>query len=276
VAHTILNDILILLTVAIVLVTLFRRIGLPAILAYLCVGLVAGPHGFGWLVFDEVILFLGELGIVFLLFSIGLEFSLPLLLSLRRYLLGVGSLQVIGGTLAGFTIAQAFGVGWQAALVFGAATALSSTAIVLSQLAEQHELQERHGRLSVGILLFQDLAAVPFLVIIPLLADTEGSIGAPLVLALLKGAVAFTAIWLIGRRLLPRLLHGVTRTASRELFTLTVLFLALATAWLTRLFGLSLAMGHSWPGRCSVRPSTGTRSRAMRGRSATCCSVCSS
>ena len=126
---------------------------------------------------------------------------------------------------------------------FGAATALSSTAIVLSQLAEQHELQERHGRLSVGILLFQDLAAVPFLVIIPLLADTEGSIGAPLVLALSKGAVAFTAIWLIGRRLLPRLLHGVTRTASRELFTLTVLFLALATAWLTQLFGLSLAMG---------------------------------
>ena len=243
VAHTVLNDILILLAVAIVTVTLFRRLGLPAILGYLCVGLIAGPHGLGWLVFDDVILFLGELGIVFLLFSIGLEFSLPLLLSLRRYLLGVGSLQVAGGTIAGFMIAQAFGVDWRAALVFGAATALSSTAIVLTQLAEQNELQKRHGRLSVGILLFQDLAAVPFLVIIPLLAVEGGSLGAPLALALLKGAIAFTLIWFIGRRLLPRLLHSVSSAASHELFTLTVLFLALATAWLTQWFGLSLALG---------------------------------
>ncbi|MCB1802177.1 MAG: cation:proton antiporter [Gammaproteobacteria bacterium] len=241
--HVVLNDILILLSVAIVTVALFRRLGLPAILGYLCVGLVAGPHGLGWLVFDEVILFLGELGIVFLLFSIGLEFSLPLLLSMRRYLLGIGGIQVAGGTLAGFLIAQSFGVDWRGALVLGAATALSSTAIVLTQLAEQNELQERHGRISVGILLFQDLAAVPFLVIIPLLAERSASLTLPLTLALLKGAVAFVLIWFAGRRLLPSLLHGITRAGSRELFTLTVLFLALATAWLTGLFGLSLAMG---------------------------------
>ena len=105
--HTVLNDILILLAVAIVMVALFRRLGLPAILGYLSVGLLAGPYGFGWLVFDDMIVFLGELGIVFLLFSIGLEFSLPLLLSMRRYLLGVGSVQVAIGTLAGFLIAQA-------------------------------------------------------------------------------------------------------------------------------------------------------------------------
>jgi CPA2 family monovalent cation:H+ antiporter-2 len=241
--HTVLKDVLILLTVAIVTVTLFRRLGLPAILGYLCVGLIAGPHGFGWLEFDEVTLFLGELGIVFLLFSIGLEFSLPLLLSMRRYLLGVGGVQVTGGTLAGFLVANAFGVPWQGALVLGAATALSSTAIVLTQLAEQHELQERHGRLAVGILLFQDLAAVPFLVIIPLLANSDAALAGPLAMALVKGTVAFILIWFIGRRLLPRLLHNVTRAASAELFTLTVLFLALATAWLTELFGLSLAMG---------------------------------
>lgn len=241
--HAVLTDILILLAVAIVTVTLFRRLGLPAILGYLCVGLVAGPHGFGWLVFDDTTRFLGELGIVFLLFSIGLEFSLPLLLSLRRYLLGVGSIQVAGGTLAGFVIARAFDVDWQAALVLGAATALSSTAIVLTQLGEQRELQERHGRLAVGILLFQDLAAVPFLVIIPLLASAGETLAVPLALALLKGAIAFVLIWFLGRRLLPRLLHNVSRAASRQLFTLTVLFLALATAWLTALFGLSLAMG---------------------------------
>jgi CPA2 family monovalent cation:H+ antiporter-2 len=234
---------LILLAVAIVTVTLFRRLGLPAILGYLSVGLIAGPYGFGWLVFDDVILFLGELGIVFLLFSIGLQFSLPLLLSMRRYLLGIGSVQVAGGTLAGFLIAQAFGVDWRGALVFGAAAALSSTAVVLTQLSEQNELQERHGRLAVGMLLFQDLAAVPFLVIIPLLANTAASLAVPLVLALLKGTLAFVVIWYLGRRLLPSLLHGITRAGSRELFTLTVLFLALATAWLTEMSGLSLAMG---------------------------------
>lgn len=241
--HSVLNDILILLAVAIVMVTVFRRLGLPAILGYLSVGLIAGPSGFGWLVFDDVILFLGELGIVFLLFSIGLEFSLPLLLSMRRYLLGVGSVQVAGGTLAGFLIATGFGVDWRAALVYGAAAALSSTAIVLTQLAEQNELQERHGRLAVGILLFQDLAAVPFLVIIPLLADSSASPLAPLTWALAKGVLAFLLIWFLGRRLLPSLLHGVSRAGSRELFTLLVLFLALATAWLTELAGLSLAMG---------------------------------
>ena len=242
-AHTILSDVLILLAVAIVTVTIVRRLGLPAILGYLCVGLIAGPHGFGWLAFDDVIRFFGELGIVFLLFSIGLEFSLPLLLSLRRYLLGTGSIQVAGGTLAGFIIARAFGVEWPGALVLGAATALSSTAIVLTQLGEQHELQERHGRLALGILLFQDLAAVPFLVIIPLLAGDAERLAMPLALALLKGGIAFVVIWFVGRRLLPRLLHGVTRAASRELFTLTVLFIALMTAWLTAVSGLSLAMG---------------------------------
>jgi CPA2 family monovalent cation:H+ antiporter-2 len=241
--HALLEDILILLGVAVFTVTLVRRLGLPAILGYLAVGLIAGPHGLGWLVFDEVIRFLGELGIVFLLFSIGLEFSLPLLLTLRRYLLGVGSIQVVGGTLAGFAIAQTFGIDWPGALVLGAATALSSTAIVLTLLGEQGELKERHGRLAVGILLFQDLAAVPFLVIIPLLAAEREALAVPLLLALLKGAVAFVLIWYIGRRLLPRLLHGVSRAASRELFTLAVLLLALATAWSTAVFGLSLAMG---------------------------------
>lgn len=241
--HTILNDILILLSVAIVTVTLFRWLGLPAILGYLCVGLIAGPYGLGWLVFDDVILFLGELGIVFLLFSIGLEFSLPLLLGMRRYLLGIGSVQVAIGTLSGFIIAYAFGVDARGALIFGAAAALSSTAIVLTQLASQNELKERHGRIAIGVLLFQDLAAVPFLVIIPLLAAETGTLWQPLLLALTKSAVAFVLIWFIGRRLLPSFLHSITQAGSRELFTLAVLFLALATAWLTHMAGLSLAMG---------------------------------
>ncbi len=241
--HNILPDILLLLAIAIVAVTAFRRLGLPPILGYLSVGLVVGPHGFDWLPFDDLIQFLGELGIVFLLFTIGLEFSLPLLLSMRRDLLGVGGLQVAGGTLAGFAIAISFGAPWPTALVLGGATALSSTAIVLKQLSEQLELHQRHGRLSVGILLFQDLAAIPFLVMIPILASDQTSLTMPLLLALVKGVAVFVLIWFLGRRVLPKVLHATARSRSTELFALTALFLALATAWLTALFGLSMALG---------------------------------
>lgn len=241
--HAILTDGLVLLAVAILAVTAFRRFGLPPILGYLTVGVLCGPHGLGWVALDQHTVFLGEIGIVFLLFTIGLEFSLPLLFSMRHDLLGVGGLQVAGGTLAGLAIALAFGMPWQAALILGAATALSSTAIVLKQLGEQLELHERHGRLAVGILLFQDLAAIPFLVMIPILAVGEGNIALPLTAALLKGVAAFVLIWYLGRRVLPGILHAAARAASTELFTLVALFLALATAWLTSLFGLSLALG---------------------------------
>lgn len=241
--HGYLDEVLILFGLAIVLVALLRRLHLPPILGYLAVGLIAGPHGFGWLAFDEVTYFLGELGIVFLLFTIGLEFSWPLLLSMRKELFGVGSLQVAGGAVAGMAIALAFGESWQAALIFGAATAMSSTAIVLKQLAEQMELSAHHGRLSVGILLFQDLAAIPFLIMIPILAAGGSNLAPALGAALLKGLAVLLLVILVGRRVLPIILHHSAAARSGELFTLTALFVTLATAWLTGLFGLSLALG---------------------------------
>ncbi len=241
--HGYLNEVLILLAVAIAMVALFRRIHLPPILGYLAVGLIAGPYGLGWLAFGDLTRFLGELGIVFLLFTIGLEFSWPLLLSMRKELFGVGSLQVTGGALAGSAIALAFGEPWQAALIFGAATAMSSTAIVLKQLAEQMELSARHGRLSVGILLFQDLAAIPFLIMIPILAASEGHLAATLGAALFKGALVLLIVVILGRKVLPLILHHTAAARSGELFTLTALFIALATAWFTGLFGLSLPLG---------------------------------
>lgn len=241
--HGYLDEVLILLALAMAMVALFRRIHLPPILGYLAVGLIAGPHGLGWIAFNDLTHFLGELGIVFLLFTIGLEFSWPLLLSMRKELFGVGSLQVTGGALAGAAIALAFGEPWQAALVFGAATAMSSTAIVLKQLAEQMELSARHGRLSVGILLFQDLAAIPFLIMIPILAASEGQLAATLGAALAKGALVLVIVVLLGRRVLPFILHHTAAARSGELFTLTALFITLATAWFTGLFGLSLPLG---------------------------------
>jgi CPA2 family monovalent cation:H+ antiporter-2 len=243
VEHAILEEVLVLFALAIVLVVISRRLHLPPILGYLAVGLLAGPYGFGWLAFDEATLFLAELGIVFLLFTIGLEFSLPLLMAMRRDLLGVGGLQVAGGTLAGLAIAMSFGEPWQKALILGAATAMSSTAIVLKQLAEQLELSARHGRLSVGILLFQDLAAIPFLILIPILAAGGGDLAAPLTTALVKGVAVFLLIIIVGRRVLPKALHFSATTESAEVFTLAALFIALATAWITSLFGLSLALG---------------------------------
>ena len=241
--HGYLNEVLVLLAMAFVMVAAFRRLRLPPILGYLAVGLLAGPHALGLLAVDELIRFLGELGIVFLLFTIGLEFSWPLLLSMKRELFGVGSLQVTGGAVAGMTIAMAFGEPWEAALIFGAATAMSSTAIVLKQLSEQMELSARHGRLSVGILLFQDLAAIPFLIMIPILAAGDGDLATTLGAALLKGFGVLVVVVIVGRRVLPAILHHSATARSSELFTLTALLVALATAWVTGLFGLSMALG---------------------------------
>ncbi len=241
--HGYLNEIIILLALAFVMVALSRRIHLPPILGYLAVGLLAGPHGLGLLDVGPTTHFLGELGIVFLLFTIGLEFSWPLLLSMRRELFGVGSLQVAGGVAAGMGIALAFGEQWEAAFLFGAATAMSSTAIVLKQLAEQMELSASHGRLSVGILLFQDLAAIPFLIMIPILAAGDGNLGTTLALSLLKGLAVLVVVVIVGRRVLPFLLRHSAAARSSELFTLTALLVTLATAWFTGLFGLSLPLG---------------------------------
>ena len=233
-----------LLVAAVLAVALFRRINLPPILAYLFVGLTIGPHALGWFDAAEETYLLGEIGIAFLLFAIGLEFSLPQFWSMRQTLLGLGGAQVLIGTISGALIAWLTGIPWGAALVVGGALAMSSTAIVVKQLTDQVELQLPHGRLALGILLFQDLAAVPFLVVIPILASsTEQSLAIPLLLALLKTALAFAILLTAGRYLLRPLFHEVAAARSAELFTLTVLLVSLVAAWLTHALGLSLALG---------------------------------
>lgn len=241
--HT-LQIIVLLLGVAVLTVTLFRRLHLPPILGYLIVGILVGPFGIGLVASNEDTRFLAEFGVVFLLFTIGLEFSLPQMVAMKGSVFGLGGSQMaITGTAIAL-LAWLLGLSPEAALITGAILALSSTAIVIKQLSEQMELNSAHGRLGVSILLFQDLAVIPLLVVIPILGGgSESGLLVPLLLALLKAVLVFVVIMAIGHWLLRPLFHEIARARSAELFTLTVLLVSLTAAWLTHEAGLSLALG---------------------------------
>lgn len=241
--HSALDGILILLALSVVAVALVRRLHLPPILGYLLVGAAFGQHAVGWIPGGHQIEFIAELGVVFLLFMIGLEVSIGHLLSMRRVLLGLGGLQVVLSTLSTIVLAMMTGMHWQSALAVGGALALSSTAIVVKQLQEQLEIHSRHGRNALGILLFQDLAVVPFLVVIPILASGSDAIGSALLISLGKAVLAFALMFAIGHWALRPVLRWVTASYSVELFTLAILLLSLAAAWATYQMGLSLALG---------------------------------
>jgi CPA2 family monovalent cation:H+ antiporter-2 len=242
--HLVISSVLLLLAASVLMVALLQRVGLPPILGYLLVGVLTGPHALGWLPDEAMIHLLAEVGLAFLLFSIGLDFSLAQLFAMRGAVLGLGGAQVLLSALAGTALALALGVPWQGALVLGGALAMSSTAIVITQLREQLELRSRHGRLAFGVLLFQDLAVVPFLVVIPILAsEVPGSLGLPLLVALAKGTAAFLGVFVAGHWLLRPLFQWVAGGESSELFTLAALLVALAAAWITSSLGLSLALG---------------------------------
>lgn len=240
----IIEGVLILLTCSVLAVLAFRRLHLPSILGYLLVGVVVGPHALGLLDDSELIHLLAEIGVVFLLFTIGLEFSISQFWSMRRVVVGLGGAQVVLSSVIGALIAWLSGLGWAGAVVAGGALALSSTAIVVKQLDEQLELHSRHGRLALGVLLFQDLAVVPFLVAIPILASGQlDGMWQQFGIALLKGVAALGIMLAAGRWIMRPLFHGVAAARSTELFTLSVLLVTLTAAWVTNLLGLSLALG---------------------------------
>ncbi|MEW8300617.1 MAG: monovalent cation:proton antiporter-2 (CPA2) family protein [Candidatus Thiodiazotropha sp.] len=241
--HT-LQIILVLLSVAVLTVTLFKRLHLPPILGYLIVGILVGPFGTGVIPSNEETRFLAEFGVVFLLFAIGLEFSLPQMIAMKGAVFGLGGSQVLITGLITGGIAWLLGMEADAAIITGAILALSSTAIVIKQLSEQVELNSAHGRVGVSILLFQDLAVIPLLVIIPILvSNNEQGLLQPLSWALIKAAAVFALIMAVGHWALRPLFHEIARSRSAELFTLTVLLVSLAAAWLTHEAGLSLALG---------------------------------
>jgi CPA2 family monovalent cation:H+ antiporter-2 len=235
--------ILILLISSVLAVALFRAFRLPAMLAYFLVGLALGPHTFGLLPDDEASREFAEFGIVFLMFSIGLEFSLPQLYAMRQKLLGLGSAQVAITLAVTMGAAKLAGLDWPAAFVIGAALTMSSTAIVSKILAERIDLNSRHGRLSIGVLLFQDIIVVPVLVIIPALGATNANLLDVLGLALLKAAAMLLFLFTIGKWLINPWFNLVAGQRSRELFVMNVLMITLLLAYASNIAGLSYALG---------------------------------
>lgn len=241
--HSFLIQILLMLVIAIVSIAILRRAGLPAILAYLITGVISGPSGFHWFTQHQM-QSVAELGVVLLMFSLGLEFSLPRLWAMRRTVFGLGSAQVIVTTIISMAIALLCNLSVTESVVVGSAIALSSTAIVLKLLNEQGWLRRRHGELSVSVLLFQDIAVVPLLILLPLLAsDGEALLWNDVVFALFKGVLAFIALMAFGKWALPKLFDEVARSRSNELFVLSTLVVALVTGAITQWLGLSMALG---------------------------------
>jgi CPA2 family monovalent cation:H+ antiporter-2 len=241
--HSTLELVLILLATAVFVVVVFRQLRLPALMGYLLVGILIGPHALGWAAGSEETRYLAEFGVVFLMFSVGLEFSLPKLVTIRRAVFGLGAAQVLTTTLLVLLLCAALGVGWRAGLVVGGALAMSSTAILAKMLAERLELNSQHGRAIIGVLLFQDLAVIPFLILTPALAQSAGDLAKLLSFALGKAAVVLGVVLFLGQRLMRPWFHLVARQKSSELFMLNLLLFTLGLAWITERSGLSLALG---------------------------------
>ncbi|MDH5708403.1 MAG: cation:proton antiporter [Hylemonella sp.] len=239
------------LSAAVIGVVVFRSLRLPPMLGYLTVGILIGPNALALADDSAAVRHLAEFGVVFLMFVIGLEFSLPKLRAMRRHVFGLGLLQVLltmsltflGSLALGVLVPEWWQISWQAALALGGVMAMSSTAIVIKLMADRIELETEHGKRVVGILLFQDLAVVPLLVLIPALSSDPAHLLPSLAFAVLKATVIVSILLVGGQRLMRAWLTLVARRQSDELFMLNLLLVTLGLAWLTELAGLSLALG---------------------------------
>jgi CPA2 family monovalent cation:H+ antiporter-2 len=238
-----LSSVLLLLTSSVVLVGLFRAMRLPAMLAYFVVGILVGPYSFNLLPSTESSRHVAEFGIVFLMFSIGLEFSLPKLYAMRKTLFGLGGSQVLITLGVTMLLASFAGLSLPTAFVIGGALTMSSTAIVSKILMERVDLNSRHGRLSIGILLFQDLAVIPILVLIPALGAASDNLMQTLGLSFVKSAILLFVLFKFGKTFVNYWFSLVAGQRSRELFVMNVLMVTLLLSAVTKLAGLSYALG---------------------------------
>ncbi len=242
---------LVYLLAAVLGVVACRTLKLPPMLGYLAVGVVIGPNALALAENSDAVRHLGEFGVVFLMFVIGLEFNLAKLRSMRAHVFGLGlfqvSLTMLLGTVATLGLAyflpRFWGMSWQTALALSGALAMSSTAIVVKLMVERLELESEHGKRVMGVLLFQDLAVVPLLVLIPALGAAGESLAITLALAALKATVLITVLLVGGQHVMRWWLTLVARRKSEELFVLNLLLITLGLAWMTEIAGLSLALG---------------------------------
>ncbi|MFH1874242.1 MAG: cation:proton antiporter [Pseudomonadota bacterium] len=241
----ILNDILVIVIIAIPVVLIAHRLNLPPIVGFLLTGIIIGPEGIGFVRDAQRIELLAEVGVALLLFHIGLEFSVSNLRGLKRIVLGGGLLQVSFTIIAGTFFGVLLGWHLTRSIFFGCAAALSSTAITLSFLSHRRRLDSPAGRITTGILILQDLAIVPMLVFLPLIAATDLSaeLNWTLLLPFLKIILVFGVLWIFYYYVLDLLLHQVARVGSKELFVIILIGMAIGFAWFTKQLGLSFALG---------------------------------
>lgn len=239
----ILYDILVFLVAAVVVVPAFQRMRTSPIIGYLVAGVLVGPHGFAFIRDAEGAHTLAEFGVVFLLFMVGLELSVARLRALGRYVFGLGALQVIvTGSLIGF-VAWSLGMSEAAAITIGGGLALSSTAFVLKLLIDKGERESQYGNIAFAVLLFQDLAIVPLLMLVTLLGEGSGSLLQAIGLASIKAALALIVIIGSGRLVLRPIYRVIAEARNSELFVATTLLVVLGTGWLLSLVGISMVLG---------------------------------
>ncbi len=240
---TIIRDIVIILLVSIPIIFIFRKINLPSIVGFLIAGMIIGPYGFQLISEIEQIEVMAEIGVILLLFTIGLEVSFSRLLEMKRLLLIAGGLQVLLTIIISGFIFYLFDVPINKSIYYGMLISLSSTAIVLKLLADKDELEAPHGRISLSILIFQDLAIVPFFLFLPILAATTYTSPGIILVRLLYAFGAVVLILIIARFLMPKMLYQLANLRMREAFTVGILLLLLGSAYLTHSIGLSFALG---------------------------------
>ena len=238
-----LYDICIIFGLSIAVLLICHKLSVPSIVGFLLTGLIAGPHGLGLIQVDREVEILAEIGVILLLFAIGIEFSLKNLLRIKQSVLIGGSLQVGLTLLAAFALARYFGQATNESLFIGCLAAVSSTAIVMKLLQERDETRTPHGGTALAILIFQDIAIVPMMLITPILAGEASDMSSALILLLAKGAVMIAVVFVGAKYIVPLVLSQALQTRSREVFLLSVLAICLAVVWLTSRFGVSLALG---------------------------------
>ncbi len=238
-----LTDITIILGLSVLVVYVFQKLRLPTILGFLMTGLIVGPYGLSFVSASHEIDVLSEIGIILLLFIIGMEFSLKSLIAIKKTVFVGGSFQVGFTILLVFGIAYLMGFGAPEATFLGFVFALSSTAIVLKILQERSEVNSPHGKISLAILIFQDIIVVPMMLLTPLMAGQSDDIFGAVLQLVLKTVAVLLVVWFGARLIIPRLLYEVAKTKSRELFLLFVVVICFSVAWATSAIGLSLALG---------------------------------
>lgn len=243
-----LKEIVIILGLSVIIILAFQRFKMPSIIGFLITGMVAGPNALKLISASHEVEVLSEMGIIFLLFIIGIEFSIKGLAKVKQTVLLGGLMQVGGTILLTFILANLLGLTRPQAVFMGFLIALSSTAIVLKILQEKGQMTSPHGRIALAILIFQDIIVVPMILITPLLAGNGGNVWLAVLLLVGKFALVVGLLILLARYVVPHLMERVVKTRSRELFILTLVVICFATAWLTSSVGLSLALGAFFAG----------------------------